>query len=710
MTRYRPYAIAAGATLVLGLVALCPRITQTSAPVFGVSQGKWAPSSPFGFVGCCNTPARDGSLGWTLADEAEIDGYASAGANLAVFRTGPYSDQGNGWALIQSPPGTESRLRRACKYANSKGLACLVEAGTDVWSLKPGNKEYQLYGDGCEITQDAPLPRYQRWTREVVHQAGDLRVLWSLGNEGWLCNPTREWYDGLVFQIRQAEKDFNYPVHPIGNVYQAGYVGDVRYDFVEVHGTPEEFCNQPDIGIPIVWTESSNENPPESNQRMLSAKTCADASGGRKAALLWRGGIPDPQWDSLFVSLGGHAPVRGARKDTTCLWNKYEQRYDGMVSSQLDDAALRRMQVAVEQVIKGGYGWLFTADGNNLKSTGTAEDDYQRIDYFSLLQAYLQTECTIAGNPDAPNSFYEVDNLEVQIAADPCAQSGQYLAMHPIIFGQAGNFNQVQRGEKLRQYPAVFKGRTAWTVTSPCSGQPVPGQSCGSIGGDYCSQSGECPKGTTSLGETYDCNPCCDGVPTPGPSPTPTPTPSPTPTPVPSPTPPQPTPTPRPGRCPISQVDVTHWRSILKPHGAGTQQIDITPVACGPRVVAALNNCGTGCCELTDEKGNHDCEVKLYGRRQWKPEGVRLKQVYPENDSIMKVIAGTMREGTVTVCGEQNADRESCVTAPVRAGVPACDIVHPPPGVPGQGCVPPGRSIDRVLPKPRRGFDVKPRQ
>ena len=704
MTKYRPFVIAAGVGAVVAfLVLFGPRPKQFSHE-FGISGGRWTPEPPFGFVGCCNTPARDGSMAWTFAEPAEIDGYASAGATLAVFRTGPYSDQGNGWAMIQSPPGTESRLRRACKDANAKGVACLVEAGTDHWSLKPGNREYQLYGDGCEVTRDAPLPRYQRWTREVVHQVGDLNVLWSLGNEGWLCQPSRAWYDGLVYQIRQAEKDFNYPAHPIGNVYQAGYVGDVRYDFVEVHGTPEEFCNQPDIGVPILWTESSNENPPESNERMLKAKTCADTSGGKKAVLLWRGGISDGQWDSLFASLGGHAPVRGARKDTTCLWNKYEQNYGGMVSSQTDEAALKRMQAAVEQVIAGGYGWLFTPDGNNLVSTGTAADDYQRIDYFSLLQAYLQTDCTIAGNPDAPNSFYEVDNIELQITSDPCAQSGQYLAMHPIIFGQAGNYNQVQRGEKLRQYPAVFKGRTTWNVTSPCSGQPVPGQSCGSIGGDACSQTGECPTGTTSLGDTYDCKPCCDGVPTPVPTPTPQPTPTPTPAPT-------PTPPPRPGRCPISQPDITHWRSIIKPHNPATQQIDVTPVACGPKLVQLLNACGTACCELTAEKGNENCEAKLYGPRLWYPQGISLKQVYPDNDSIMKVNAsGTNRAGTVQVCGANNADRTSCVTATVRAAAPACDIVTPPPGVPGQGCVnPSGRADIWRLPKPRPGLMVKPR-
>lgn len=40
-------------------------------------------------------------------------------------------------------------------------------------------------------------------------------------------------------------------------------------------------------------------------------------------------------------------------------------------------------------------------------------------------------------------------------------------------------------------------------------GAPSSAQSCGEIGGDYCSQSGSCPAGYDNLGYTYDCSPCC---------------------------------------------------------------------------------------------------------------------------------------------------------------------------------------------------------
>ncbi len=635
-----------------------PTASPTPAPTptpggdaiqFGTAGGRWFPKSPAGFVGCCNTPPRDGALSWTFAEPNEIDSYITAGGTLAVFRTGPYSDQGNGWGMIQSKPGTVSRLRQACQYANSKGIACIVEAGTDNWSMKNQNREFQLYNDSCDVTHAAPLPRYQRWSREVVHQVGDLKVIWSLGNEGWLCSPSKAWYDGLVATIRQSEKDFGYPTHPIGNVWQAGQVGinangsrGPLYDFAEVHGSPEEFCNQGDVGIPVIWTESSNEDPPESNERMLHAKSCADNSGGTKAALIWRGGIVDAQWAGLFQTLGGHSPVLGPRKDSSCLWNKYQQSYNGVVNRTIDEATLARMQKAVEQVIAGGYSWLITPSGNNLISTGTSADDYQRIDYFSLLVAYAAPGCSIAGNPDAPNSFNEVDNLELQIAVDPCAQSGQYISWHPIIFGQPGNYNQIMHGDQLRQSPAVFKARDAWTVTSPCTTGPTPPplETCGQMGGNVCMQHGSCPAGTTSLGNSSDCTPCCKRNPPPD--------------------------------CPITDADVDSWRVEIKSN-ATNQQMDLTPYACGPKVVAALNNCGTACCSLSAEKGNAACSDALYGQPAWSvlSGNPRLVQVYVDNSFTQKVASGS---GKVKACGPK--DSRSCVQATVKSTPPVCAMTH----------------------------------
>lgn len=52
---------------------------------------------------------------------------------------------------------------------------------------------------------------------------------------------------------------------------------------------------------------------------------------------------------------------------------------------------------------------------------------------------------------------------------------------------------------------------------NPCCLSQQSGPSCGEAGGDYCSQTGYCPSGYSSLGFTYDCTPCCKSEPPPPP-------------------------------------------------------------------------------------------------------------------------------------------------------------------------------------------------
>lgn len=128
--------------------------------------------------------------------------------------------------------------------------------------------------------------------------------------------------------------------------------------------------------------------------------------------------------------------------------------------------------------------------------------------------------------------------------------------------------------------------------------------------------------------------------------------------------------TPSPVACQVAGEDVVSWRVIAKSN-PGNQQVDVTPVACGPALVAALNNCGTRCCELSTEKGNQACSDALYGMPAWGATGgVRLVQVYPDNSFTMKVAEGA---GEVVVDGK---DPRARIHFPVRAGAPACDMVQ----------------------------------
>ena len=60
-------------------------------------------------------------------------------------------------------------------------------------------------------------------------------------------------------------------------------------------------------------------------------------------------------------------------------------------------------------------------------------------------------------------------------------------------------------------------GEDCSSCESDCGACPPSGPSCGELGGDGCSQSGQCPPGYDSLGTTYDCNPCCKQQPPPPP-------------------------------------------------------------------------------------------------------------------------------------------------------------------------------------------------
>jgi len=68
--------------------------------------------------------------------------------------------------------------------------------------------------------------------------------------------------------------------------------------------------------------------------------------------------------------------------------------------------------------------------------------------------------------------------------------------------------------------PAGYDSLGPSNDCSPCClQQPPSGPSCGELGGDYCSQSGSCPAGYDSLGLSNDCSPCClQQPPPPGPS------------------------------------------------------------------------------------------------------------------------------------------------------------------------------------------------
>lgn len=66
---------------------------------------------------------------------------------------------------------------------------------------------------------------------------------------------------------------------------------------------------------------------------------------------------------------------------------------------------------------------------------------------------------------------------------------------------------QAACGHECTETTITAFSSTGQTSTNYCW-QCEP-QSCEAMGGDYCSQSGSCPAGSDSLGQSADCNPCC---------------------------------------------------------------------------------------------------------------------------------------------------------------------------------------------------------
>lgn len=98
--------------------------------------------------------------------------------------------------------------------------------------------------------------------------------------------------------------------------------------------------------------------------------------------------------------------------------------------------------------------------------------------------------------------------------------------------------------------------------------------------------------------------------------------------------PPSPAPPPVVGACPIP-APATAWLYDLKPHGAGTQQLDFTPRVGNPTHAKdqPWPGCGLNLCPLAKEKGDVAlaCQQALFGTPIWGATGGVCKIVDPTN-------------------------------------------------------------------------------
>jgi hypothetical protein len=92
------------------------------------------------------------------------------------------------------------------------------------------------------------------------------------------------------------------------------------------------------------------------------------------------------------------------------------------------------------------------------------------------------------------------ENLGVTWDCNPCCKS------RPSCGAMGGNFCS-QTGTCPGGYTSL--GPSFDCNPCCKGNLPPPTPTCGAMGGNYCSQNGSCPSGYNSLGQSSDCNPCC---------------------------------------------------------------------------------------------------------------------------------------------------------------------------------------------------------
>lgn len=240
-------------------------LPPVQAPHITVNGTRFSPDV-LEFSFCCdarNTPAVDEGLacGWALATPACLKNLReqNRSINLIHMRSGPFrtnvSQFGKylrhkstmlgfvGGIRQLTVEGNLDPIREAVLRANLEGFAVEMDV-IDGWALRHGET---VWGDGCEVTRNAPQARHLEWARAVARETAGMEVLFQIGNELSLCNPSRKWVRGIAAAIR-AER----PAAVIGS---DAFPEEVDYE--TYHGSLRDIRTPSDR--PILQNETDNE-------------------------------------------------------------------------------------------------------------------------------------------------------------------------------------------------------------------------------------------------------------------------------------------------------------------------------------------------------------------------------------------------------------------------------------------------------------------
>jgi hypothetical protein len=156
------------------------------------------------------------------------------------------------------------------------------------------------------------------------------------------------------------------------------------------------------------------------------------------------------------------------------------------------------------------YGW-YEADQRSACEAGGSRVCGPLAVYLETDDQYVQTPQLCWAPTDTPTPLISCGSL----GGDYCSQAGVCPDGYSFL-GVSSDcdpccISTVPIGCRSEGCPS---GTCGWQ-TDNCGDLLFCGEcgpSCGEMGGDYCSQTGGCPSGYTSLGMSYDCGPCCQSL------------------------------------------------------------------------------------------------------------------------------------------------------------------------------------------------------
>jgi hypothetical protein len=128
--------------------------------------------------------------------------------------------------------------------------------------------------------------------------------------------------------------------------------------------------------------------------------------------------------------------------------------------------------------------------GNHCSQSSSCPQGHDSLGQSSDCAACCKS-CISTGCP-AGSCGWQTDNCGTALWCGSCLQS----------CGQMG-------GDYCSQWGGCPPGYDSLGVSSDCHPCCRQGPSCGAVGGNYCSQDGSCPDDAEDLGRTHDCNHCC---------------------------------------------------------------------------------------------------------------------------------------------------------------------------------------------------------